>query len=537
MDQVISDIAANLAQIPHDQINGRGQRRFRDAIEIPLTAYLGLEQPSGTCENVYVTWVDASNNIDNRLWQTQNKLIRGNDPRIAVALCPSNITADRMWEESARNLSRLAPYLNENNFEGLVIFATPDDRVSWIPSRLVLLRGGGIAEQLSHAIPEISPDWYTVPLATRRPTQGRVQSEPDRYVQMLKAHRNVILKGVSGIGKSHVVGPIIERFDESDFVVFHPNSTYEDFVEALRPSGGGQFQVTDGRFLAFCKKAAANPHKEFLFVIDEINRAPAARVLGDLLYAIDPSKRVNALVAHQVLSHDDGSLPLSIDLDRESRPVRLQHERTGQNGPYRALFCVPDNVYILATRNTSDHSIGTMDIALGRRFKTERLEPLSAESLIAVLTNRDNRLAFLQSEVVAWSRMNTVLDSVSPDACLGHSYFFDALRAADNVAAAEDSSLITQFLWRDYLLPQLAEVLTTFDASHLLPSLDEAAGASTTSTGGYWVEARGQGLDVAYLVQSRLGATTESQPTAALPEVSLDDDTPSNPEFDFDAEG
>lgn len=510
MHVVVEQIIASLDAIDPERIKSNAMRRFREAIEVPLTSLLGLHVPTNArdIENVYVTWVDAQNNIDNRMWQVQNKLLKNMYPRIAVGLCSEDISQDTMWVESARNLSRIAPYLSRHNFEGLLLLSTADERETFQPRRLILLKGGHLASEMAKAVPELTAEWYSVPLATRRPNvEGSTNSHVAEFHTMLRAHRNVILEGVSGIGKSFVIGPLMDQFDEAEFAVFHPSTSYEDFVEALRPIGGGHFSIVDGRFYAFCRKAAANPDKEFLFVIDEINRAPAARVLGDLLYSIDPSKRINAAVANEIFSRNDESAPLPEGLTTDSRPVQLQYERQGPNGPFRALFCVPDNVYILGTRNTSDHSIGSMDIALSRRFKSERLEPLAENELIAVLSDLDERLAFLKSEVAAWAAMNAVLARVSPDACLGHSYFFDALRAVDNIATQDDEQTINEVIWRDCLLPQLSAVLLTFDAGHLLPALQAAASLSASLTGNYWLDERGEGLSVSYLVRPRPGWT------------------------------
>jgi hypothetical protein len=121
-----------------------------------------------------------------------------------------------------------------------------------------------------------------------------------------------------------------------------------------------------------------------------------------------------------------------------------------------------------------------------------------------LLLEIDDRLEFLRGEIAAWSAMNTVLETTSPDACLGHSYFFDALRAADNISASDDTEKICEILWCDYLLPQLTEVLTAFDAGHFLQSLETSCETSPSRTGGHWIEARGQGLDVAFIIRKRV---------------------------------
>ena len=91
-------------------------------------------------------------------------------------------------------------------------------------------------------------------------TDMTTKSKYEKYIQLLKANKNLILTGAPGTGKTTIAKAIAEEMEaETGFVQFHPSYDYTDFVEGLRPLNDGNgnvgFERRDGAFKEFCKRA------------------------------------------------------------------------------------------------------------------------------------------------------------------------------------------------------------------------------------------------------------------------------------------
>lgn len=178
---------------------------------------------------------------------------------------------------------------------------------------------------------------------------NEVYMTEERYetlVNVLRNKKNIILQGAPGVGKTfaarRLAWSMMGKKDDSriEFVQFHQNYSYEDFMMGYKPVEDG-FELKYGIFYRFCQKAANQPDKEFFFIIDEINRGNMSKIFGELLMLIEKDYRGTKMT----LAYN--GLP----------------------------FSVPKNLYIIGMMNTTDRSLAMIDYALRRRFSFFEIEP------------------------------------------------------------------------------------------------------------------------------------------------------------------
>lgn len=237
-------------------------------------------------------------------------------------------------------------------------------------------------------------------------------------------------------------------------VQFHPSYDYTDFIDGIRPDLSGKslkYTLKNGSFKSFCRRAGvierilADEEKvneknidkflksedddiikywkdeiennielkveinkgtkeefdvsklpKFLFIIDEINRAEISKVLGEVMYCLDPDNRgYKGSISTQYSS-------LATD---ETFFINKKNDR----------FFIPSNVYIIGTMNDIDRSVEVFDFALRRRFAWY--------------------------EVKANDVMDRVLSSMNIDTSLGDDNYKDYKGKIDKLNDAIEGSL------------------------------------------------------------------------------------------------
>lgn len=282
--------------------------------------------------------------------------------------------------------------------------------------------------------------------------------------KILSTHLNLVVEGVAGSGKSHMLKELRDSGKYGpqgcclEVVVFHPSTSYEEFMTGVRPNfikntDEGDFVTHEGIFIQMCNRAANDSSRLYLLFIDEINRANTSRVFGDLMLVLEKSKRQD--FAGLPTEGRDGALFEASVQDMPGDYVRLQTP-IFKNGKEYNKLAVPANLHVLGTMNTTDRSVGTIDLALRRRFHWVTQHPLTAEELQKTMEESGEEYP---ENIASWYENANVilLNQVGPDARLGHAYFFG--KDGDEEAIAEA------------LLNQLKEVAFTFNVSQTI--LDE----------------------------------------------------------------
>jgi len=266
-------------------------------------------------------------------------------------------TSDASIDSAARR-----PALKDRlDAQGLAWTIAGSDLASadWPPETLEAFRSwrGGKPSPAAAPIPNPAPTPDPVVPETEEPEPDSFEALVDdlhldeqgtawliETLALVQRKQQLILQGPPGTGKTFLARAIARFLAESEdrvtTVQFHPGTSYEDFVQGLRPDPHKptQFVVVDGPLITIARQAAEHPTKTHVLVIDEINRGNIPAVFGELYFL----------------------------LEYRDSPVTLL---------YGQKMTLPANLIIIGTMNTADRSITTLDAALRRRFYVRDLRP------------------------------------------------------------------------------------------------------------------------------------------------------------------
>ncbi len=194
----------------------------------------------------------------------------------------------------------------------------------------------------------------------------------------------IIYYGVPGCGKSNKIREKLKDVPEKNKVrvVFHPEYTNAEFIGQILPKVNGHvtYEFTPGPFTQIIKRAYLNPNEHFYLVVEEINRGNAAAIFGDTFQLLDRLKAGetdslgNDPANAAVNTFTEGWSQYFVQNDDVNAYIR-GNENSIQIGNIcfdsNTAIRLPPNLSILATMNTSDQNVFTLDNAFQRRFDME----------------------------------------------------------------------------------------------------------------------------------------------------------------------
>lgn len=463
-------------------LSKKGTGRFKGLIPT-ISAHLDI----GT-EEIYVVACARPNNLNIRLSQGRSQH-RHNI--LGLGILP---TSEFSTSQIKSGMKAASSFIGKGNaqYDAVGVVLLKGDK--WVIGGLVESPDAGIAAKLASDFPEIltqtveprmsaghSPSLFDDPSAVEPEAEEEDQRFRHRFEIAEESSKGqselpvqVLFHGCPGSGKSFTLKEWAASVSKSITVVLHPETTYSDFVGVFRPfpvyklsddefftSSGAIFEEGEPyityRFVAgplleaYCY-AIANPDDSVALIIEELSRANASLVFGDMLQLLDRATDGSSV----------GSSTYGITPKREIQEY-LDRYNLGLDGEEMRF---PANLHIWATMNRSDQNARQLDAAFLRRWKKKHLSYSTPCSYGADL------VAVPGGAAITWdtlrSRINDRLVDFAPEDKFIGPYFLPQASLSDPETVAED---LLGYLWNDvlksrsrefFVFPTLSEVMTAW---------------------------------------------------------------------------
>lgn len=242
-----------------------------------------------------------------------------------------------------------------------------------------------------------------------------LKEESAIYSNRIKNGENILLYGVPGSGKSYTIQEnYCNDFDLMERVVFHPDYMNTDFVGQILPTVKGEgnekeitYDFTPGPFTRVLKKAINNPNKHLYLVIEEINRGNAPAIFGEIFQLLD--RESDGTSSYRITNYNIAN----VVFDNKETPIYI-----------------PSNLSILATMNTADQNVFTLDTAFQRRWNMKMIEN--------DVTKAKHAGEKILDTTITWKRFNTVIND-------------QIITSSASTLSSEDKRLGAYFVTKDVL--------------------------------------------------------------------------------------
>jgi 5-methylcytosine-specific restriction enzyme B len=283
---------------------------------------------------------------------------------------------------------------------------------------------------------------------------------------------NRLVYGAPGTGKSFKLDEDREDFfkeDNYERVTFYPDYSYGQFVGMYKPVSDGvniQYKFTPGPFTRVLAEALKNENEDYLLIIEEINRANAAAVFGDMFQLMDRN------------SDGEGEYDIALSEDFK-KYFKDEHNLE------LTKIKIPSNLYIWATMNTADQGVSPIDSAFKRRFDTYELMKIDeGEDECKIDVNiKCNNIGYIN-----WNdfrkRLNTYLVnrlSVKEDKLIGPFFIKPSVLSDDKKFQRAFKDKLLMYLAEDVLKHKRNSnsLFSTTSLSHIHEIYDAKEGEST----------------------------------------------------------
>ena len=248
-------------------------------------------------------------------------------------------------------------------------------------------------------------------------------------------HKNLLLKGVPGTGKSQTIEDIIENELEIKGkatnicrINIHSASSNADLMQGIgiTSSGNGNIKYEEKQGLIYnhIKKALFAPNQPFVLVLEEIQENSLNELIGDLIYLIEAKKRVIV----DVTQFEDGKeydyqafIKQVLKDEKNEHYIEIPY-LVDTSTEYRKMV-LPANLYVFCTSNYRDDKKVIEDNLL-RRFDVVEIYPQTQDALGANIFKSKEASNFL-------SKLNELIENkfkeeTHPDRYLvGHANWLD----------------------------------------------------------------------------------------------------------------
>lgn len=272
----------------------------------------------------------------------------------------------------------------------------------------------------------------------------------------------IIYYGAPGTGKSHRIKKELKEMNVSKENIFrttfHPDSDYSSFVGCYKPTMkpvDDKYKAVAGKdeeiaysfvpqtFIKAYTQAYKKPNENVYLIIEEINRGNCAQIFGDLF---------------QLLDRDDNGVseyPIKADSDLK---MYLEGElKDYPDGIKDGELCLPSNLYIWATMNTSDQSLFPIDSAFKRRWDWE-YEPIKYKNTDWVIEIGHNKYSWTSFQHIINDKIFEATSS--EDKMLG-DYF---VKPCNNVISEKQFiNKVLFYLWNDVCKDGDGDIFRTED--------------------------------------------------------------------------